>query len=176
MSRQILASRSPQIDKIFLLLFTQPQRVLSKHYLWDSSRGSAMGFGNRNAAAPRISADRLAGIAGGGGGSAAAAAVEVSPVVSGPRARVSIEPDLTRIKARSVDETPEAQERRLAAKTVNFTATIIARLIILAALGKFGYDLWLSTGTFHRGVAVGLFAMLADLGRVSIKAMEPGTK
>jgi len=132
-----------------------------------------MGFGSKNAAAPRMSADRLAGVSGRGG---AAAAMTASPAMAMPRARVSLEPDLSRIRARSVDISEEARQRRVAAKTVNFTATIIARLIILLAIGKYGYDLWMMTGTFHRGVVMGGFAVLADLGRVALKAMEPGTK
>ncbi|WDI30037.1 hypothetical protein PUV54_08705 [Hyphococcus flavus] len=120
----------------------------------------------------RISSDRLAGIAGGVGAAPAADA----GASSGPAYRRVIEPDLSRMRPRSVDECEEARKRRLAAKTVNFTATIIARLVIMAALGKFGFDLYQMTGTVHRGVALGMFAMLADLGRVMLKAMTPGTK
>lgn len=129
--------------------------------------------GKKNEAALRISADRLASVAGGGG---SAAAVEDGPAFSGPSRRVSLEPDLSRIKPRGVDETPEERQRRLAAKTVNFTATFLARLILMAALAKYGYDAYQMTGVVHRGVAVGMFAMVADFGRVALKAMEPGTK
>lgn len=87
-----------------------------------------------------------------------------------------LEPDLSRIKPRGVDETPEERKKRLAAKTINFTATFLARLVLMAAVAKYGYDAFQMTGVVHRGVAVGMFAMVADFGRVAIKAMEPGTK
>lgn len=130
-----------------------------------------MGFAKRKEEAPRISADRLASIA---GGAAYEDVVEVeSPA---PRARVSLEPDLSRIRPRCVDETPEARKKRLAAKTINFTATILARLVIMGALGNFMWETYQLTGGFHRGAVMGSFLILVDLGRVAMKAMEPGTK
>ncbi len=130
-----------------------------------------MAFGNKQSqAAARVGAERLAALSGAG-----AAAVETAaPSISGRRG--SVEPDLARIRPRGVDETDEARSQRLAAKTVNFSATFIARLILMAALAKFGFDAYQLTGTMHRGVALGLLAMLADFGRVTMKAMEPGTK
>lgn len=131
-----------------------------------------MAFGEKqNQAALQISANRLASLA--GGVTAAAPAREAPSFAARP---VSVEPDISRIRPRGIDETPEQQQRRLAAKTVNFTATILARLVIMGALATFAYDVYEATGTIHRGVAMGLFLMTADLGRVILKAMEPGTK
>lgn len=132
-----------------------------------------MAFGNKqNQAAPRISADRLASVAGG----VSAAPVQEAAMSFAAARPAPVEPDLSRMRPRGIDETPEAHKKRLAAKTVNFTATIMARLLIMGALAKFGYEAYQLTGTFHRGVALGLFAMTADFGRVLLKAMEPGTK
>ncbi len=131
-----------------------------------------MAFGGRQQAAARVSADRLASLSGGG---AATAAMPGGGAPAQPR-RVSVEPDLSRIRRNSIDETPEARKKRLAAKTVNYTATFLARIVIIAAAGYYGYELYHSTGQVHRGIAVGIFAMTADLGRVILKAMEPGSK
>lgn len=132
-----------------------------------------MAFGNKQPVM-QVSTDRLSALAGGGGMTAAAypgpAAEEY------PRRRVSLEPDLSRIRRRGSDESPEERKRRLAAKTVNFGATIIARIVILAAAGLWVWKGYEFSGQIHRGVALGMFAMLADLGRVSLKALEPGTK
>lgn len=119
---------------------------------------------------PRASTDRLAAIAGG------AAAIEPAPQSTGPAVRMVLEPDLSRIRPRGVDETPIQRKQRLAAKTINFTATILARLVIMAALGLFIWNGYEMTGAIQRGPAIGMFAMFADLGRVILKAMEPGTK
>ena len=129
-----------------------------------------MGYGNQQQAA-RVSAARLASISGSAAPVAASTSGNAAPI-----ARVSHEPDLSRMRARGIEETPEERKRRLAAKTVNFTASFIARLLLMAALAKFGYDAYEMTGVRHRGAAFGLFAMLADFGRVALKAMEPGTK
>lgn len=130
-----------------------------------------MAFGGKqNQPALRISTDRLASVA--GGVSVAAA----SAPTAGFSRPATLDPDLSRIRPRGVDETPEERKKRLTAKTVNFTATFIARLLIMGALAKFGYDVYQTTGTIHRGVALGLFAMTVDFGRVMLKAMEPGTK
>ncbi|WP_428410496.1 hypothetical protein [Hyphococcus sp.] len=123
---------------------------------------------------PRISADRLASLA---GGRAAMAAEAAAPAESAPRFRGEIQPDLSRIRPRGAAiETPEERKRRLAAKTVNFTMTFIARIAIMAAVGYLLYEGWQGTGAIHRGYAFGMFAMFADFGRVILKAMEPGTK
>ena len=129
-----------------------------------------MGYGNHQQAA-RVSAARLASISGSAAPVAASTSGNTAPI-----ARASHEPDLSRMRARGIEETPEERKRRLAAKTVNFTASFIARLLLMAALAKFGYDAYEMTGVIHRGAAIGLFAMLADFGRVALKAMEPGTK
>lgn len=129
-----------------------------------------MGFARKKQEAPRISVDRLASVAGGG------YEVVEDTQTAAPRARVSLEPDLSRIRPRCVDETPEAHKKRLAAKTINFTATILARLVIMGALGNFLWETYQMTGAFHRGAVIGVFVLLVDLGRVIMKAMEPGTK
>ena len=73
-------------------------------------------------------------------------------------------------------ESPEARKKRLAAKTINFTATFFARIMIIGVVGYLMYDIYQGSGTIHRGYAMGMFAMIADFGRVLLKAMEPGTK
>ncbi len=133
-----------------------------------------MAFGGKqNQAALRISADRLASVA---GGASAAYVEEAAPSSAGPARRVMVEPDLSRIRPRGVEETDDDRKRRLTAKTMNFGATFLARLIIMGAVAKFGYDTYEMTGMFPRGVGFGLFAMTADFGRVIVKAMTPGTK
>jgi len=128
-----------------------------------------MGFGGKKPAMA-MNADRLAAVAG------ASAAPALSAGEAAPQRRVSVEPDLSRIRKCSIDETPEERKKRLAAKTVNFSATIIARLFIIGAAGLFAWNEFQNTGQLHRGVAVGVFAMTADLGRVILKALEPGSK
>ena len=132
-----------------------------------------MGFG-KQAAVPRVSAGRLTALA--GGGAAQAVPASDGEVSSVPRRRVSVEPDLSRINKNRIIETAEERKKRLAAKTMNFGATFIARMIILAAAGLYGYELYQQTGDIHRGVAVGMLVMAADFGRVLLKAMEPGSK
>ena len=130
-----------------------------------------MAFAKKQAPAPRISAERLAAIAGGGVG--AVEAVE-DAVASEPRRMVA--PDLSRIRPRGIEETPDQRKKRLTVKTINFTATIIARFAIMAGLGLFIWSGYEMTATIHRGAACGIVLIFADLGRVIIKAMEPGTK
>lgn len=132
-----------------------------------------MAFGNKQPVV-QVSTDRLAALA--GGGAAAAAYAGSGAGVAAGRPRVSLEPDVSRIRKQTFDETPEARQKRLAAKTVNFGATILARLIILAAAGFYAWNTFQFSGEIHRGLAVGIFAMMADLGRVCLKAMEPGSK
>lgn len=133
-----------------------------------------MGFGNKKAA-PQVGIDRLAAVAG-GGAAAATAAPAAAGAASEPVKRVSVEPDVSRIRKRQIEETPEDRKKRLAAKAVNFSATILARIAILAAAGLYMWKEYEFTGKVHRGVALGAFAMTADLGRVILKAMEPGSK
>ncbi len=134
-----------------------------------------MAFGGKKAEAIAIGADRLAAVAGSGPATAVADAPS-SPAASAPARRVELTPDPSRIRPRQIEETPEARKRRLAAKTVNFSATIIARLVIIAGAGLWGWEQYEYTGQLHRGLAVGLLVMFGDLGRVVLKAMEPGTK
>ncbi|WP_375202267.1 hypothetical protein [Hyphococcus sp.] len=125
--------------------------------------------------APRISADRLASVAGGGGAMASEAAVATPE--SAPRVRVELQPDLSRMRPRGLAmETPEERKKRLAAKTINFTATFFARIVIMGVVAYLMYEVYQGTGAIHRGYAMGMFAMVADFGRVLMKAMEPGTK
>lgn len=125
----------------------------------------------KQSATMRAGADRLATIAGGGAMEMALAAESAVP-----RKRLSVEPDLSRIRPRSVIETPEQKARRLTAKKINFTMTILARLAIMAAVAYLMNEAYQGTGAIHRGYATGMFLMVADFGRVILKAMEPGTK
>ncbi len=131
-----------------------------------------MGFGDKKPVA-QISLDRLAAVAGGGGG-----VVETAEPVEAPPARpVSLAPDLSRIrKTNMLDETPEAHKRRIATKAVNFSATLLIRIVILAAVAYYAWNEHRFTGQIHRGVAIGLIIMVADFGRVTLKAMSPGSK
>ena len=131
-----------------------------------------MGRSGKQQAALRVSAGRLASVV---SGASYASAVAAADVVA-PKPRVTHEPDLSRIRARGPEETPDQRKKRLAAKTVNFSATFLARIIVMLALGSFAYDIYESTGAIHRGAAAGMFAMVLDFGRVLLKATEPGTK
>jgi len=130
-----------------------------------------MAAARKQAANTRIGVDRLAAIAGGGAMNAAAAVESAAP-----RARVTVEPDLSRIRPRGINETPEQRARRLTAKKINFTMTFLARLIIMGAVAYLMKEVYDGTGSIHRGYATGMFLMVADFGRVILKAMEPGTK
>ncbi|MBL4620129.1 MAG: hypothetical protein JKX88_08540 [Marinicaulis sp.] len=116
----------------------------------------------------QIGADRLAAVAGG--------AVAVQREVMEPARRVKRELDLSRIRKCSVDETPKQRKKRLAAKIVNFGASILVRIIILGVAGFFVWTEFQSTGTVHNGYAAGILLMVADFGRIVMKAMTPGTK
>jgi hypothetical protein len=130
-----------------------------------------MGFGGKKPMM-EINIDRVAAVA----GVSAPLSSKADAHASTQARRVSVEPDMSRIRKSSIDETPEERKKRLAAKTVNFGATIIARLIILGAAGFYTWMEFQSTGKIHRGFAIGIFVMLADFGRVVLKAMEPGSK
>ncbi len=134
-----------------------------------------MGF-NKKEPAVQMSAARLYAVAGGPSVTARAAAVAASESAAVKKPRVSLEPDLSRIRRNMIDETPEARKKRLAAKSVNFGATILARLIILGAAGYYAWQTYQFSGQVSRGLMIGLFAMTADLGRVSLKALTPGSK
>jgi len=129
-----------------------------------------LGFGGKKQEAPVVSAQRLAAVAG------IAAPVAVGATQQPAALAASLKPDLSRIRARISDATPEDRKRRLAAKTVNFTFTILARLVIIAAIGMFVWNQYQFSGQVPRGAIIGVFAIFADLGRVILKAMEPGTK
>ena len=130
-----------------------------------------MAFAKKQQAAPQISAARLATIAGGG-----VAVAEEPSAAQEPLMRRELQPDLSRIRPRGTLETPEQRKKRMAAKTINFTMTFLARIIIMGAVGFLIHESWQGTGVIHRGYAMAMFAMVADFGRVTIKAMEPGTK
>ena len=131
-----------------------------------------MAFAKKHEAAPRISTDRLAALAGGGGAMAAAEAIPGGA----PRMRTELQPDLSRMRPRGVIETPEQRKRRLTAKKINFTMTFLARIVIIGAVAYLMNEAYQGTGAIHRGYATGLFLMVADFGRCTLKAMEPGTK
>ncbi len=130
-----------------------------------------MGFGKQQAA-PRISVDRLAAVT----GCSAAPAAAISAPVTAQARRESVEPDLSKMRKNRIEETPEERKKRLAAKTVNFGITFLARIIIIGAAGYIGYLAYESTGIFPRNIGVGITIVLADFGRVLLKAMEPGSK
>ena len=136
-----------------------------------------MGF-KKQETAPRIDAGRLAALAGKKGEGAAPASPSGAPPASDepPRRRVSVEPDLSRINKNRLIETAEQRKKRLAAKSVNFSASFIARTAIIGAALWYGYGLYQSTGDIDRMVAVGVLVMAVDFGRVLLKAMEPGSR
>lgn len=125
----------------------------------------------QQAVAMQASANRIAAIAGGG---VAVEDVVVEGAAPGPRQVLHV--DMSRIRPRGVEETPVQRKKRLMAKAINFTATIFARLAIIAGLGLYIWSGYEMTGNIHRGSAVGITLIFADLGRVILKAMEPGTK
>ncbi len=118
----------------------------------------------------QIAADRLAAVAGDG------AMVQHEAAAREPAQRVKRELDLSRIRKCSVDETPKQRRKRLAAKTVNFGASMLVRIIILVVAGYFVWADFQSTGKMHNGYAAGMVLMVADFGRIVMKAMTPGTK
>ena len=136
-----------------------------------SKAEGTMGFGAKQAVA-RVSENRLSAVAGVG----AVESFSSGSSSVGAARRVSVEPDLSKIRKCRIEETPEERKKRLAAKTVNFGATIIARLVIIAALGVYAWGEYQASGRIHRGVLFGLVAMGGDLGRVLLKMMEPGSK
>ncbi|WP_411816314.1 hypothetical protein [Hyphococcus sp. DH-69] len=125
-----------------------------------------MAFGNQQQATAQISSSRLANVIG------APANEALDAEIAKPAPRVGVQPDLSRIKTRRREETPEQRKRRMASNRLNFGATIIARLVIIAALGNFGYEVYEMTGTVHRGVAAGVIAISLDLLRVTAKAAD----
>lgn len=132
-----------------------------------------MGFGNKKPAMA-ISSSRLASVAGAPAASAASSSPQIKRIACP-------EPDLSRIRPRRIQETPEERKRRLAAKTVNFTVTIIARIVILIAAGLFLWTDYLNSvqygwSRFHYFAFLGMMTMVGDLGRVIIKASTHGTK
>ncbi len=133
-----------------------------------------MAFGAKNAGVAAVGVDRLAAVA--GSSSHTITTEDAASAPSTPRRYAEVQPDPSRIRPRQIDESPEERKRRLAAKTVNFTATIIARIVIIAGAGLWAWKQYEFTGQIHRGVAVGAFVMFGDLGRVILKATEPGTK
>jgi hypothetical protein len=162
------------VDKILSSGFRQSQTSFADLLLEKAGTGN-MGFGNKKEPPVSASMDRLAAVAGGAPAAAPAVAGEGQ---SGPKPqrRKELQIDVTRIRPRQIEETAEQRKRRLAAKTVNFTATIIARVVIIVGAGIYGWDIYESTGQVHRGVAIGIIVMIGDLGRVVMKASEPGTK
>ncbi len=133
-----------------------------------------MGFGAKNVQTAAAGVDRLAAVA--GSSSFAAPPADAAASSSAPRRRDEVRPDPSRIRPRQLEESPDQRKRRLAAKTANFTATIIARIVIIVAAALWAWNQYQFTGQLHRGVAIGVFVMLGDFGRVILKATEAGTK
>jgi len=131
-----------------------------------------VGFGGKEVVA-RISEDRLAAVTGVAHAGAVGAAAKPRRTAE---QRKLVEPDLSRIRRRGLEETPEEQKRRLAAKAVNFSTSFIVRLAIIAAAVMYAREVYESTGAIHRGIAICLFIMCADYGRLIMKAMTHGTK
>ena len=135
-----------------------------------------MGHRNKQPDMPQVSSARLAALAGGALAVEAQAPAAAAPASAAPRRRGGVEPDLSRIRKSAIEETPEQRQRRLAAKTMNFSATILARLIIIAVVGFYIWKAYMFSGQYHRGLVAGAFVIVADLGRVAMKAMTPGSK
>lgn len=133
-------------------------------------------MGKKKQEAPRVDAGRLAALA--GQRKEAQATSEGSPEASGgqPQRRVSVEPDLSRINKTRIIETPEQRKKRLAAKSVNFSASFMARGAIIAAALWYGYEAYQSTGDIDSIVAGVVLVMTVDFARVMFKAMEPGSR
>ena len=140
----------------------------------------------KQAPPPRVDAGRLAALAGKAQAAPQGAAVAAASAdndrgvgdrgsdnAAAPRARVSVEPDLSRINKNRSGESPAERKKRLAAKSVNFSASFLARAAILSAAIWYGYEGYRATGDIDRLVAVAVLAMAADFGRVLIKAMQP---
>ena len=131
-----------------------------------------MAFGAKKTAVAGVGMDRLTAVA----GSPRQTRVTNASAVDSVRPAQPRQPDPARIRPRQIEETAEQRKRRLAAKTMNFTATIIARIVIITAAGLWAWQQFQFTGQIHRGIAIGVFVMFGDLGRVIMKATEPGTK
>jgi len=125
-----------------------------------------MAFGSQQRLETQISSSRLASLAGREAKAAAVADVQMSP------RNVSVEPDLSRIRARSREETPEQHQKRLASNRLNFFANMIVRFAIIGALVHFGYGVYEMTGTIHRGVTAGVIVVGLDFLRVAAKSMN----
>ncbi|MEX6632265.1 hypothetical protein [Hyphococcus lacteus] len=125
-----------------------------------------MAFGSQQRLETQISSSRLASLAGRETNVAAVADVQTSA------RQVSVQPDLSRIRTRSRDETPEQHQKRLASNRLNFVANMIVRFAIIGALVHFGYGVYEMTGTIHRGVAAGVILIGLDFLRVAAKSMN----
>lgn len=132
---------------------------------------------NKQEAAPRVDAGRLAALAGKKNDASGEASGASSEAAGGqPRRRATVEPDLSRINKNRIIETPEQRKKRLAAKSVNYSASFMVRSVILAAAMWYGYEAYQSTGDIDGIIAVAVLVMAADFGRVLFKAMEPGSR
>ncbi len=84
--------------------------------------------------------------------------------------------DQKRIRKIGWDEPADARKRRLRAKTINFSCTIGARVLLFVGVGYFFWKQYQWHGVINRGLIVAMLAMLADFGRVMAKMMTHGTK
>ena len=123
---------------------------------------------NSNNFAFQASSTRLSAVTGSGGGGAGG--------LSARPERDCVEPDLSKIRKSSIDETPEEFKQRIAAKTVNYSVSITLRLMILATIGYFlwqGYD---SSRELERNLLIAGGAVFLDLVRAGFKCITPGTR
>lgn len=116
-----------------------------------------------------------------GAARAARLAAKSSVATAGAPLRATISYDdpeaiRNRMKPFGVEETPDERRMRLRAKTVNFSATFLARAVIMAAAGYFMLQEFRKWGYIDRRIGFGLVAMGADFTRVLGKCMTPGTK
>ena len=125
---------------------------------------------NSNNFAFQASSSRLSAVTGGGGGDGGASAIGGRPM------RDCVEPDLSKIRKSSIDETPAEFKQRMAAKAVNYGVSITLRLIILGTIGYFlwqGYD---SSRELEQNLLIAGGAVFLDLVRAGFKCITPGTK
>ena len=121
-----------------------------------------MGFGKQNTAALAGRLERVS-------GSTSASTVAIK--------RKTVEPDFSKVKRYNpLSETEEERVLRMRAKTVNFTCTIFARLVIIASASYFAYDAYITSNGLNWRPILGVFLLFAELGRVLTKMMTPGTK
>lgn len=86
------------------------------------------------------------------------------------------EPDLETIRRLRLNETSEERRVRLRVKTINFASTLTARAVIIFIALFYLVHRYSHSGILDRRIAIVIFAMVGDYGRVLMKAFTPGTK